>query len=295
MGEVIMRPLMLVIGFVCALTAAAAGQRAGQGTRAVWGVSFEHDFSWIYTPPPQNAHAVFFMGEPIRFRVVVINDMPAVLSFSRREQAPGRLVVAGAPSTVARAGLGLERPLAAVLRRPGTEFASNWKDVIALEPGDKLEWSLGLSRAGGTMAPGRYEVNIVPDLPQAEMQRFAVGVAPVIFEVREPRGFGATIEMLRRQAMRQYVNDEYSQADETFDMLLRRYPQSHIAHVMKGNIALRLGQRERAVVSYNAALALLESGADQLFLTEGRPPAHALDEQRANLRGMIRTTQAAVR
>ena len=95
--------------------------------------------------------------------------------------------------------------------------------------------------------------------------------------------------------MQHYVDDDNDAALAVFDELLRRYPQSHIAHVMKGHIARRQGDNERARASYATALALLESGADRLYLSEGQPPPHVLEDSRANIMGMLRSTQTQAR
>jgi hypothetical protein len=72
LGEVIMWrraiwPLLFVASVATTTTV------TGQDRKAVWQVTVAHDFSCIYTPLPDRADAVFFVGEPIDLKVVVAN------------------------------------------------------------------------------------------------------------------------------------------------------------------------------------------------------------------------------
>jgi hypothetical protein len=175
-----------------------------------------------------------------------------------------------------------------------SELPVNWAGPITVQPGDRLEWSAKLVSAVDLVPPGKYEVSIVPDTAVGDASSWVVG-RPLVLEIREPRGFAGSMELLRRQGMWHYVHDDYGAALASFDELLRRYPESHIAHVMKGNIALRQGDRDRARASYSAALVLLERGADRLYLTERNPPLHIVEEARENVRGMLRGVQRSIR
>lgn len=136
---------------------------------------------------------------------------------------------------------------------------------LDIPPGNMVEIRATLE---GVMAPGMYEIQIVPAVGQA-----LINSGVIRFEIRPPSDRAARAEILYRRMVVAVESGDCDSALSESGRLLGLHPNSSAAHQIRGECADRAGRNIEAVAEYGRARDLLVLGLDDLFL------AHA-DAQR---------------
>jgi predicted Zn-dependent protease len=90
------------------------------------------------------------------------------------------------------------------------------------------------------------------------------------FEVRA-RSAEAQAELLRREALREYLKGDYAAAESTIAALLQEHPNSFEAYVIRGDVLKAQGKGADASRAYERALALVAAGADARYVGRANP------------------------
>jgi predicted RNA polymerase sigma factor len=87
--------------------------------------------------------------------------------------------------------------------------------------------------------------------------------------------------------VRAYEHDDASTAQAASESLLRLYPSSSQAYQIKGEIARRSGRTQEAAAAFDRAVALIQSGADKLYLQHA-----SLETVERTVQGLTRTSDS---
>jgi lipopolysaccharide biosynthesis regulator YciM len=121
------------------------------------------------------------------------------------------------------------------------------------------------SRHDGASFPlGEHVVEWETGIATASGLRVAPQPSRLQFEVRDSSSETAA-EEARRHAIRAFRNGDDAVAAQWVTRLLELNPQSHAAHVLRGDLSLRAGDKAAAAACFDAALRILETHADQEY------------------------------
>jgi hypothetical protein len=206
---------------------------------------------------------VFFENEPILIRLEIANPFEAhhtllTAAADVREAVRVRTLHNGEradiPVVVSPQGWRRDRSSVTPL---------TWAQGMAIGPGGTLRWDVEV--LGRPLQPGFYRLEFAV-LATDEQSRPIAPRAPTFeFEVRQALGADEP-EILRRAAERHYRAKEYSEAEQKVAQLLQRHPSSFAAYLILGRIEQSRGRPAASEQHVARALAILESGADSLFV-----------------------------
>lgn len=246
-------------------------------------VNVREYFSETYTRrPPHETGALFvyFVNEPVRMRLEIANrsDTHETLLTAAahvREAVRVRTFHNGEPADI---------PVSISAdgwRTTGySETPLNWERGMGIGPRGTLKWHVEV--LGQPLKAGFYRLEFGV-LATDEQSRPIAPQAPTFqFEVREPSTADEP-EILRRDAMRLFGAGRYPEAERAVTRLLQRHPSSYEAHLIRGQIQVKMGRPDAAAQHFARALALLEPGADSLFIENSNPFTieHTIQDVRA--------------
>jgi hypothetical protein len=134
----------------------------------------------------------------------------------------------------------------------------------------------GIIATSPTTVPGVYELVITPKHEtSAKLNRLATIVR---YEVRRASTSADEIEIMRRQMMREFHNDNVAAAQAAANALVVKYPRSAAACRVKGLLASTRGDRKDAIDWLSKARELLASGRDELAHAHSNDLYRALTE-----------------
>ena len=284
-----MRVFALVAAFaVVALSDGAAQFKTPDQIRPTGllvGHRVEEYFGDKYTATPLETF-VFFRGEPVTYRISVLNvgALESALVIDSTD-AQRLFTVSGfkAPP-IPPEKITLERPASndrfldevdidVTLRvsSPIKTWPGGGASAISLDretrlaPQEGLDWIVNLPT---DFEPGLYRV-IVKLNGFERGGRSLRGFAHFRFEVR-PSTPDAQPELLRRQATRLWVKEEFGRAREAVAELLKVHPNSAEAYGILGMIADREGKGAEAVTHRTRATEIIQARRDELLIRYAR-------------------------
>jgi len=207
-----------------------------------------------YAAPPARSAYLFFSAEPIRVQLEIVNRGSQVIDFaSAATVADSFCVTRGEASAFT-----VERTI--VKKAFGVSTPVEPQSAVTLGPGESLVF---FTRHDGASFPnGDHVVEWETSIATASGLRIAPQPSLLQFEVRASSSETAA-EEARRNAVRAFRAGQDALAAEWVARLLELNPQSHAAHVLRGDLSLRAGDKAAAAACFDAALRILESHADQ--------------------------------
>jgi hypothetical protein len=249
----------LRIGSAAALAVFAAAPASGQArtySEAVLLVRPADYTGTTYAAPPARSAYLFFSSEPIRVQLDIVNRGSQAIELANAAAVADSF-------HVTRDGASAFTTETTVLKKAyGVSTPVEPQSPVTLAPGESLVF---FSRYDGTpFLPGEHVVEWESGIATASGLRIAPQPSRLQFEVRESSSETAT-EEARRNAIRAFRNGQDTLAAEWVARLLELNPQSHAAHVLRGDLSLRAGDKAAAAACFDAALRILETHADQEY------------------------------
>jgi hypothetical protein len=241
---------------LAAFTVAPAGGQVPAYSEAVLLVHPAEYFGTMYTAPPDHAAYLFFTGEPLRVELEIVNRGSHVIELAGPAAAAHRFRVSNGQASQ----FVVENEI--IKKGLGAPTRVETQSAVSLAPGESL--ALFSKHVGPALAPGEYLVEWETSITETSGLRIAPQASRLQFEVRESSGETAA-EEVRRYAIRAFEAGQDALADQWVTRLLRLNPQSHAAHVLRAELRLRAGDNAAAAASFDTALKILESHADQQF------------------------------
>ena len=206
------------------------------------------------------ADYVYFVGEPIRLDVQVLNvDGAEHTVVSQSPTAPSalsaRATTNGQPTNV---GVTISSELER--HEDAFQIPVDWGS-IRLNPRASLHWKAELAR---DLPPGVYMVDFALDLSDENARPPSPHGPRFRFEVREPSADSAA-EVIKRRAVRALAEEHYDVAEAEAASLLRLHPNSFMAYSLLGRVAETQGRQSAAVAAFQRAIAIVKAGTDQLY------------------------------
>jgi hypothetical protein len=249
----------LRIGSAAALAVFAAAPATGQVrgySEAVLLVRPADYTGTTYAAPPARSAYLFFSGEPIRVQLDIVNRGSQVIELSNAAAVAdsfrvtrGEASAFTTESTVFKKAFGVSTPV-----EP--------QSPVTLAPGESLVFFS--RRDGAPLLPGEHVVEWESGIATASGLRIAPQPSRLQFEVRDSSSETAA-EEARRNAIRAFRDGQDTLAAQWVTRLLELNPQSHAAHVLRGDLSLRAGDKAAAAACFDAALRILETHADQEY------------------------------
>jgi hypothetical protein len=211
---------------------------------------------------------VFFEGEPIALRLIIVNTKVETAAFVTRSPDPAHVFSASATRD------GNPLPVQVEFSTTLLKRFSWGQDVVQhavshqLQQTEGLEWKATVLNR---LLPGIYRVEFevhANDGASRPIRRTAPGIS---FEVRS-RSSDTLPEILLRQAYRHYSREEFTDASDTVTELLNAHPTSYQAYLLKARIAGALGNVAEARQATREAREIVRTDRDPLFLKH-RPGA----------------------
>jgi len=264
-------PLFAALGFVTMSSVTALAQSpADRGPLYQTRVGYYVADPIYVSGPVGTARYVFFPGDQIQLVLEFFNGSQRAASYPITDGRLSNLF----STTVITAPVGDLRPRLVV-----SQFASGPgggrvrrttppRSSLDIPPGNMVEIRATLE---GVVAPGVYEIEIVPAVGQALINSGAIRV-----EIRSPSDRAARAEILYRRMVVAVSSGDCKRALSESRRLLSLHPNSSAAHQIRAECAARAGRNTEAVAEYGRARDLLVRGLDDLFL------AHA-DDRRIQL------------
>ena len=232
-----------------------------------------------YAPPATgDAAYLFFSNEPIALELRVTNrgSIPITLANVGASPAANFRIVRGQTdafaiqSDVFRQGAGAPTPV-------------TWVSPIQIEAQESL--IIGAVHVGSPLPPGEYIVEWDTTIRDQNGLRVAPQSTRVQFEVRASAEDTAP-EEARRNAARAFLRGDDRLAEQWADELLRLHPRSYAAHLIRAEVSLKTGNRQRMLQSYATALQILNANADDQFVrwTNPRTARDIADGVKARIR-----------
>lgn len=239
---------------LAALTVAPAGGQVPAYSEAVRLVHPAEYFGTTYTAPPDHSAYLFFTGEPLRVELEIVNRGSRTIELTSPAAAAHRFRVTNGQA----AQFVVEKEV--IKKGVGGLTRVETQPAVSLAPGESLEF---FSRhVGPALAPGEYLVEWETGITETSGVKIAPESPRLQFEVRESSGETAA-EEVRRYAIRAFAAGEDTLANQWATRLLQLNPQSHAAHVLRGELSLKAGDKAAAAACFDTALRILESHADQ--------------------------------
>ncbi len=205
----------------------------------------------------------FFVGEPIRLRLLLTNRKDVV--------AEVRLAaVAGAETFVATVRDGnrlrtVEVRYGEARVRLVTGALSDLNDTtLELEPLQSLEWE---AQIVDSLPVGVHRIVFATTIADAQDRRILWQTPNISIEIRDRNG--AAAEIARRDSLRELRAgdaDSLKRAEAAADRLLGIHPRSHEAFLIKGRVASERGESQRGRELAARALEILKNDQDELLL-----------------------------
>lgn len=210
---------------------------------------------------PVADHHVFFVGEPVRVAIKLINHTRE--TFAPREERPlaDQIVrIARARSAEApRAGATpSSAPAVGWSRFEFPRHAHDGTSPIPARNYAEMRWNLTSAQDGGSLPPGLYDVSArYPLRPDHELS------ARVVVEVRQPQTRADQLDALMHAAIRTRWDGQFFEAERLLKQLLGLNPVSAAAYAEL--VAVYKGTRNCAAAqaALEQALGIIERGADR--------------------------------
>lgn len=235
-------------------------------------------YSTVYVSPAQGSvDYVFLRGEPLAFRISVLNHGPDVTLAGREPGLMVRARRAGTEQGVSGVAISSIRRNAVISRKSQALLFP-----LRIRTSDSIQWTATVS--GLEMAPaGIYDLQF--ELSTSLYADSTSGATPLALSVnndrvridlRDVNTFEAKVEQLRIWATRAYVNRSYPTCVRFADALLALYPTAAYGEILKADAAAAQGNKQSAAAGYERGLSFIEQRRDTLLLSKNGP--HVLEE-----------------
>ena len=277
---------LIAILFLTVASTAATQAQAPPRLHFVAAFTDYYQAEYVALPEPPARH-VIFEGEAIDLRMSIGNrgatdqglntqnlSIENAFALSMLEQPPGSGSMRLVPLTRGEI-MSVERKTATV----------EWSQQLEVPAQSSLTFAASIVPEHPVL-PGQYALRILPRLAGTAEPINPLGTI-LRFELRRVESLGDRAELVRRRMVRAYEHDDASTAQAASESLLRLYPSSWQAYQIKGEIARRSGRTQEAVAAFDRAVALIQSGADKLYLQHA-----SLETVERKVQGLTRTSDS---
>ncbi len=248
----------LALGLVSSVTLLAAFSPVSLG------IGSEEYFGTMYARPPiEEVPFMFYVVEPIRFKVEFVNSGAFPETLLVRERSGFQLFETtvtkdGAPASV-RVRLNPVLEYEDASRKTSITLGQR----LTLQPAGKLTVHGDVESIPAE--PGVYAIEVSTDLTDASGREILPQSTRFDFELRVPTADDSA-ELTRRSALVAMSAGRMDDAERLGASLLALNPNSSAAFTLRGQIAQAQGRRADALAMYRRSLQILEGNSDRLYL-----------------------------
>jgi hypothetical protein len=263
---------LIVILFPAIASTAAPQAQAPRPLHFVAAITDYYHAEYVPLPEPPARH-VFFVGEAIDVRLSIGNRGATAQELNTRNVSIEKAFALSVLEQPAGSGSIQFVPVTRgeIKSEERNTTTVDWNHELEVPAQSSLTFAASIVM-GSTAVPGQYSLRIMPGFAGTTEPINPLG-SMLRFELRPVDSLGARAELVRRRMVRAYQHDDASAAQTASESLLRSYPSSAQAYQVKGEIARRSGRTQEAVAAFDRAVALIQSGADKLYLQHASPEA----------------------